>query len=85
MRNRVASLPTVLPQNEGLPKKRRRTSIFDLLASSPAPEIRSSISSRQDYRTLKTTEERIEKAIQLFWTEILEPFLEDPEAESILQ
>ena len=71
MRNRVASLRTVLPHNEGLPKKRRRTSIFDLFASSPAPEIRPSISSRQDYRLLRTTEERVEKAIQLFRTEIL--------------
>ena len=86
MRNRVASLPAVLPYNtNGLPKQ-RRGSILDLLFSPAAPEVvRRSISSRQDYTSLKTTKERIEKAVQLFRTEILEPFLEDPEAESILQ
>ncbi|GMH91757.1 hypothetical protein TL16_g12147 [Triparma laevis f. inornata] len=85
MRNRVASLPAILPKNDGIPK-RRRTSIFDLLVSQPdTTELSQTTSFRQDYRALKTTEERIEKAVQVFRKDVLEPFLEDPEAENIFQ
>ena len=84
MRNRVASLPAVLTNN-GL-KKRKRTSIFDLLVSPAAPEIVSIPTSfRQSYSALKTTQERIEKAVQLFRKDVLDPFLENPEAEDIFQ
>mmetsp|Transcript_6400 Transcript_6400/g.12218 ORF Transcript_6400/g.12218 Transcript_6400/m.12218 type:complete len:187 (-) Transcript_6400:18-578(-) len=85
MRNRVASLPAIFPKNDGAPK-RRRTSIFDLLVSPAAPEIVGQSSSfRQSYAALKTTEERIEKAVQVFRKNCLDPFLEDPEAEDIFQ
>ena len=85
MRNRVGSLPAILPKN-GVPSKRRKTSIFEILVSPAAPElVRQTASFRQNYGALKTTEERIEKAVQVFRKDVLEPFLEDPEAEDIFQ
>ena len=83
--NRRASLPTVFPHNNVV-VKRRRQSIFDMLTTpaSPPQVGRTGSSFREDYRNIKTSQERIEKALHRFRTEVLDPFLEDPEAESIV-
>ncbi|GMH68561.1 hypothetical protein TrLO_g2295 [Triparma laevis f. longispina] len=82
--NRVASLPTLFPEKGGN-LKRRKQSVFELLGVAngpavPAP-IRKTISFRNDYRELRTSEERIEKALQLFYTEVHEPYMEDSKME----
>ena len=84
MRNR--GLPTGDSSKDEALFKRRRASIFDLLVSQPGTtELSQTASFRQNYGALKTTEERIEKAVQLFLKDVLDPFLEDPEAENIFQ
>ncbi|GMH66842.1 hypothetical protein TL16_g04524 [Triparma laevis f. inornata] len=86
--HRVASLPTLFPDKGGN-LKRRKQSVFELLGVAheptvPAP-VRKDISFRNDYRELKTSEERIEKALQLFYAEVHEPYVEDPKMESMVK
>jgi len=83
--HRRASLPAVFPHNNVV-VKRRRQSIFDMLTApaSPPPVGRSGSSFHDNYTSLKTSEERIEKALQKFRRDVLEPFVEDVEAESIV-
>ncbi|GMH70076.1 hypothetical protein TL16_g05316 [Triparma laevis f. inornata] len=86
--NRVASLPALFPETGGN-LKRRKQSVFELLGVAHEPTVpvpvRNTISFKNDYRELKTSEERIEKALQLFYTEVHQPYLEDPKAESIVK
>mmetsp|Transcript_9050 Transcript_9050/g.16408 ORF Transcript_9050/g.16408 Transcript_9050/m.16408 type:complete len:569 (-) Transcript_9050:166-1872(-) len=86
--NRVASLPALFPEKGGN-LKRRKQSVFELLGVAhepaiPAP-IRKTTSFRSDYRDLRTSEERIEKALQLFYTQVHEAYVEDPKMESVVE
>ncbi|GMH59753.1 hypothetical protein TL16_g02897 [Triparma laevis f. inornata] len=86
--NRVASLPALFPETGGN-LKRRKQSVFELLGAAHGPAVpvpvRKAISFRNDYRELKTSEERIEKALQLFYAEVHEPYLEDSKMESVVE
>ncbi|GMH62912.1 hypothetical protein TL16_g03585 [Triparma laevis f. inornata] len=86
--NRVASLPALFPETGGN-LKRRKQSVFELLGVAheptvPAP-VRNTISFKNDYRELNTSEERIGKALQLFYAEVHEPYVEDPKMESVVE
>ncbi|GMH51759.1 hypothetical protein TL16_g01082 [Triparma laevis f. inornata] len=86
--NRVASLPALFPETGGN-LKRRKQSVFELLGVAHEPTVlapvRNTISFRNDYRELKTSEERIGKALQLFYAEVHEPYVEDPKMESVVE
>ncbi|GMI02639.1 hypothetical protein TrST_g8253 [Triparma strigata] len=86
--NRVASLPALFPEKGGN-LKRRKQSVFELLGVAHEPAvpalIRKTISFRNDYRDLRTSEERIGKALQLFYAEVHEAYVEDSKMESMLE
>ena len=86
--NRVASLPALFPEKGGN-LKRRKQSVFQLLGVAHEPAVPAPIgrttSFRSDYRDLRTFEEWIEKALQLFYTEVHEAYVEDPKMESVVE
>ena len=86
--NRVASLPALFPEKGGN-LKRRKQSVFELLGVAHEPAvpalIRKTISFRSDYRDLRTSEERIEKALLLFYTQVHEAYVEDSKMESMVE
>ncbi|GMH57442.1 hypothetical protein TrLO_g15146 [Triparma laevis f. longispina] len=65
---------------------RTHRSVFELLGAAHGPAVpvpvRNTLSFKNDYRELRTSEERIEKGLQLFYAEVHEPYLEDPKMES---
>ncbi|GMH96388.1 hypothetical protein TrVE_jg1486 [Triparma verrucosa] len=86
--NRVASLPALFPEKGGN-LKRRKQSVFELLGVAHEPAVpalrRKNTSFRSDYRDLRTSEERIEKALQLFYTQVHEAYVEDSKMESMVE
>ena len=84
-RNRIASLPTLLPSSSpSQSQPRRRQSIIELFSAFQAPLLsRPSLSYNQDYSNIPTAQERILKAIQLFQKDVLDPFEDDPTAENL--